>query len=126
MSNTTTTTTRKPTKREMFEGLKRNYNLTADEVAFIDHELDLLARKNLTKNGERKLTEVQKQNVILKDEILAGMEEGVKYTISDLIKSIPACAELSTPKVSAVMRQLKDDDLVIRTEDKRKAYFELA
>ena len=120
------TTTRKPTKRQMFEGIKAKYNLTADEIAFIDHELELLARKNVTKDGEKKLTEVQKQNEVLKDEILSCMELNHLYTITDLIKLVPACAELSTPKVSAVMRQLKDAEIVKRTEDKRKAYFSLA
>ena len=39
-------TNKKMTKREMFEQIKTNYNLTDAEKAFIDHELELLAKKN--------------------------------------------------------------------------------
>ena len=35
---------KKMTKREMFEMIKANHNLSADEIAFIDHELELLAK----------------------------------------------------------------------------------
>ena len=38
--------TKKRTKAQMFAQIKANYALTADEVAFIDHELELLARKH--------------------------------------------------------------------------------
>jgi DNA-binding transcriptional regulator GbsR (MarR family) len=49
---------------------------------------------------------------------------GQKYTITDLMKSVPELADLSNQRVSALVRQLKDADLVVRTEEKRKAYFE--
>ena len=39
-------TNKKMTKREMFEQIKANYQLTEAERAFIDHELELLAKKN--------------------------------------------------------------------------------
>lgn len=37
--------------------------------------------------------------------------------------SIIKLADLSNQRVSALVRQLKDDGLVERTEEKRKAYF---
>lgn len=111
---------KKMTKREMFEQIKANYDLTEDEVAFIDHELELLAKKN---SAEKKPTAVQVANEGIKSAILEGMEVGKKYTITDLMKSIPACAELSNQRVSALVRQLLNADLVERTEEKRKAYF---
>lgn len=112
---------KKMTKREMFEQIKANYDLTADEIKFIDHELELLAKKN---SGEKKPTATQTANVGIKKAILAGMENGKKYTITDLMKSIPEIADLSNQRVSALVRQLIDDDKVVRTEEKRKAYFE--
>ena len=48
------------------------------------------------------------------------------YTITDIIKSVPECADLTNQRVSALVRQLKDEGKVVRTEDKRKAYFSLA
>ena len=112
--------TKKMTKREMFEMIKANHNLSADEIAFIDHELELLAKKNST---EKKPTAVQVANEGIKADILNGMEIGKKYTITDLMKEIPACAELSNQRVSALVRQLVTDGAVERTEEKRKAYF---
>lgn len=112
--------TKKMTKREMFEMIKVNHNLSADEIAFIDHELELLAKKN---SAEKKPTAVQVANEGIKADILDGMEIGKKYTITDLMKEIPACAELSNQRVSALVRQLVTDGAVERTEEKRKAYF---
>jgi hypothetical protein len=112
--------TKKMTKREMFEMIKANHNLSADEIAFIDHELELLAKKN---SAEKKPTAVQVANEGIKADILDGMEIDKKYTITDLMKEIPACAELSNQRVSALVRQLVADGSVERTEEKRKAYF---
>jgi hypothetical protein len=111
------------TKREMFEQIKANHSLSAEEVAFIDHELELLAKKN---SSEKKPTAQQALNNGVKEAILAGMEPDRLYTITELMKEIPECAELSNQRISALMRQLKDDQKVVRTEDKRKAYFSLA
>ena len=111
---------KKMTKAQMFAQIKANHNLSADEVAFIDHELELLAKKN---SAEKKPTAVQVANEGIKAEILEGMEVGKKYTITDLMKSVPACAELSNQRVSALVRQLVTDGSVERTEEKRKAYF---
>ena len=115
--------TKKMTKREMFEQIKANYSLTNEEVAFIDHELELLAKKN---SAEKKPTAVQVANEGIKQAIIDGMEVGKKYTITDLMKSIDECAELSNQRVSALVRQLVNDVVVVRTEEKRKAYFSLA
>ena len=112
--------TKKMTKREMFEQIKANYNLNADEIAFIDHELELLAKKN---SAEKKPTAVQVANEGIKTAIVDAMEVGKKYTVTDLMKSVPACADLSNQRVSALVRQLVNDEILIRTEDKRKAYF---
>ena len=111
---------KKMTKREIFEQIKANYSLTQAEIDFIDHELELLAKKN---SGEKKPTATQTANVGIKSAILAGMEVGKKYTITDLMKSIPEIADLSNQRVSALVRQLIDSGEVERTEEKRKAYF---
>ena len=112
---------KKMTKREMFEQIKANYKLTQAEIDFIDHELELLAKKN---SAEKKPTATQVANTGIKREILKGMDSGKKYTITDLMKSIPAIADLSNQRVSALVRQLIEDGSVVRTEEKRKAYFE--
>lgn len=73
--------------------------------------------------AERKPTATQTANEGFKTAILAGMESGVAYTITDLLKGIPELAELSNQRVSAIVRQLKDEGLLTREEVKRKAYF---
>ena len=79
-----------------------------------------IVKKN---SAERKPTATQKANDGYKAEILDGMEDGKAYTITDLIKSIPAIAELSNQLVSAIVRQLVEAGSVERSEVKRKAYF---
>ena len=95
-------------------------------VEFIQHELELLERKNSSANGEKKLTATQVANENLKDAILEEMEENRLYTISEMLKALPCCAELSNQKVTRLVAQLVSDNKVIRTEDKRKAYFSKA
>ena len=82
-----------------------------------------ISKKN---SAERKPTATQKANEGYKTAILDFMEVGKKYTITDLMKSVVELADLSNQRVSALVRQLKDDGLVKRVEEKRKAYFFLA
>jgi predicted transcriptional regulator len=109
--------TKKMTKREMFEQIKANYSLTTAEVEFIDHEIELLARKNST---EKKPTAKQTENEGIKQNILEVMENGRFYTVTELQK---ACGIETNQRASALLRQLIADGKVARTEDKRKAYF---
>ena len=112
-------TQKKMTKAQMFAQIKANYNLTDEENAFIDHELELLAKKN---SAEKKPTAQQTANKAICDAIVNGMEDGKRYTITDLIKTIPECADLTNQRVSALVRGMLDVK-VERVEEKRKAYF---
>lgn len=114
------TNNKKMTKREMYEQIKANYPLNKDEQDFINHELELLAKKN---SADKKPTATQVVNKSLKDSIIDGMENGRLYTITELIKEIPELAELTNQRVSALVRQLKEEEKIERIEDKRKAYF---
>lgn len=119
------TNSKKMTKRDYFNILRASYPATAknyDEViGFIDHELELLAKKNA---AEKKPTAVQVANEGIKQAIVAGMEQGKLYTITDIIKSVPECADLTNQRVSALVRQLMPE-YIERVEEKRKAYFRL-
>ena len=117
--------TKKLTKRDHYNALLALEEVKANPklVEFIEHELELLDRKNST---EKKPTAQQTANDGIKTAILDNMVEGEKYTITDIIKTVPECADLTNQRVSALMRQLKEAELVVRTEDKRKAYFSLA
>ena len=117
------TNTKKMTKRDYFNAILSKYPLNDEEKAFVEHEIELLSKKN---SGEKKPTAAQVANEGIKQAILNGMEDNRLYTISEIIKEIPECADLSNQRVSALMRQMKDACLVTRTEDKRKAYFSKA
>ena len=97
-----------------------NAELPADVREKIENIKASIDKKN---SAERKPTATQTENVGFKTAILNGMESGKAYTIGDLMKAIPEIADLTNQRVSAIVRQLKDDGLVIREEVKRKAYF---
>lgn len=79
-----------------------------------------IAKKN---SAERKPTATQTANEGYKTAILEGMEADKAYTITDLMKSVEAIAELSNQRVSAIVRQMVEAGSVTREEIKRKAYF---
>ena len=116
-------TNKKVTKREKFEMLKALSEVKANPMLteFIEHELELLAKKNAS---EKKPTAQQMANEGLKQTIMDVLtENGGLMTVTDVQKSCDALAELSNQRISALLRQLKDDKMVDRVEDKRKAYF---
>ena len=112
----------KMTKRDYFTAILSKYPLTDAEKAFVEHELELLEKKN---SAEKKPTAQQIANDGIKTAILAGMTPNRLYTITEIQKEIPECADLSNQRVSALIRQMVGNEIV-RTEDKRKAYFSLA
>ena len=118
---------KKMTKKDYFAILRAAYPQTADNynevIAFIDHEVDLLNRKN---SGEKKPTAQQAANEAVKTAIAEGMSPNRLYTVTEIQKEIPECAEMSNQRISALLRQMKEDKIIVRTEDKRKAYFSLA
>ena len=117
--------TKKLTKMDKFEMLSKMPSVQENEMLseFIKHEMELLAKKN---SAEKKPTAQQTANDGIKTAIVEGMDKNTLYTITDIIKSVPACADLTNQRVSALMRQLVEGGVVVRTEDKRKAYFQLA
>ena len=121
-------TTKKMTKRDYFTILRNAYPTTAENynevIGYIDHELELLANKNRADNKANK--ERHDQNEVIQQGILEFMEIGKKYTISNLIKDCPACDGLSHPKVTSLIHDLKNREMIVRTEEKRQAYFSLA
>jgi len=119
-----TTKMTKATAWGIVKGIVENSNhpQTAELVAKIDNELALLAKKN---SAEKKPTAQQTANIGIMSAIVEGMEPNRLYTVTEIIKSIPACADLTNQRVSALLRQLVEGGKVKRTEDKRKAYFSL-
>ena len=115
--------TKKMTKRDYFNTLLGIAEVKANPelVKFIDHELELLAKKN---SAEKKPTAVQIANEGIKSVILETLaENGKMMTISEMQKVNAELGEMSNQRISALVRQLINDGQVERIEDKRKAYF---
>lgn len=135
---TTTTSSVRLTKRDYFTAIlskvdmDATYNISkgdatvkvsgADVAGFLNHELELLDRKNTV---DKKPTATQVANEGIKADIKAFLNahKGEKFTVSALMKSVPAIADASNQKVSSLMRQMVLDGQADRIEDKRKAYF---
>ena len=113
------------TKRENYNALRAIVADNAELVAFIDHELELLDRKNARRSD--KPTAKQVANEDTKGIIVEVLTDAAEpMTISDIVADDPALAGLSTQKVSALLTQLVNDGQVVRTSVKRKSYFAIA
>lgn len=81
------------------------------------------------KTASKKPTEQQEKNAGFKTAIYDFMEPGKRYTITQLRKSVPALVAdpeaASSQRVSALMTQMVTDKEIVRTEEKRVAYFSL-
>lgn len=111
---------KKITKAQMFAQIREVVADNEDMVAFIDHELELLAKKSASK----KPTKTQEQNEVLKDkivEVLSGFENGA--TASEVLASDDTFTGMSNQKISALLKQLVDGGSVIKTIDKKKSIF---
>lgn len=93
---------------------------TADmAIEMIDHEIELLTKKNTP----GKLTKVQEENVKLTEAVYEGMEMGKPYTVTEIIKSVPAVAGMNISKVRPLLTPLMEAEKVKREEVKGKAIF---
>ena len=95
-------------------------------VDFLTHKIEQADKKS---DAPRKLTPQQEKNEVVKEGILANMEVGKRYTISDMLMTFDCFEPTTSPqRVSALLSQLgaKGSGQVVRTEEKGKAYFALA
>lgn len=125
MANTTSSSVRM-TKAQKFQILADLPTVKADPMLseFIAHEMELLAKKN---TADKKPTAQQEANAVIKQNVLTVLADGEKRTVSDLLKMVPDLPDTMTnQRMSALVRQMVDAGEVIRTEDKRKAYFSKA
>lgn len=117
---------KKMTKREMFAELTKVVNgaeVTNKEelLNFIAHEVELLDKKN-SRSG--KPTTRQIENEKIKTSILTILECGKPLTVSQIMATLND-SNLSNQRVSALLTQLKDVEKVIRTVEKKVAYYSI-
>lgn len=109
------------TKKEMFAAIKTVLT-DAEQIAFIDHEIELLSRKRTTGNSKAKAeTEARAERVY---NALAKMDEPV--TISEFLKLTDdeEVAGYTNQRISALFRKLGDK--VVKEMKGKKAYFSVA
>lgn len=114
---------KKKTIKDYFNEILNDYPLSDEHRQFVEKRIEATEKKS---GSAKKSTATQIANEGLKVAIVEGMVEGAKYSITDLIKSIPALESLTNQKVSALVRQLIAEKSVVRTEEKGKALFSLA
>ena len=120
---------KKMTKKEMFNEIiamatNEKMTVTKEEICeFVEHEIELLSHKS---SATRKPTKTQIENETIKATMLDILTENDRpMTISDIMED-SRLAGFRNQKISALMTQLKNIGKVVRTEDKKKAYFTIA
>ncbi|MEG2697229.1 MAG: hypothetical protein RR952_06640 [Cetobacterium sp.] len=93
-------------------------------VEFVQHEMDLLARKNST-TGDRKPSKVQVENEKLIAKIEELQADGIARTIAEIQELSGELAELKNQKMSALLKKLVDSEIMTRFVEKKKTYFQL-
>ncbi len=129
----------KITKKEYFAIVKDIVEASgadnkADIVAFLDHEVELLNKKS----GKSKATSTQAANAVTLNvikEVLGELDKPV--TITELLTDVrlqsytettkdgEKVIAMTNQKLSSLMKKLVDAGEVVRTEEKKKAYFSL-
>lgn len=113
---------KKMTKREYFGVLREIVIDRPELVAFIDHELGLLEKKA----NSSKMTTTQKENENIKNVIVETLGNLGRYaTITEIQDGNEMLALLSNQKISALLKQLVDAEIVEKQIDKKKAYFKV-
>ena len=123
--------TKKLRKRDYFAQLKEIVKDNAELVAFIDHEIELLTRKNSGKSQSK----TQKENEIVTDMLIEELAKiGKPVTITDLMETseiirnyiLENGKHISNQKISAIFTQLAESQKIVRVTDKKRAYFSIA
>lgn len=121
---------KKLTKRDRFEQIKALVANEPELVEFIDHEIELLARKH---SKSATLTPSQKDALAVADiirDILANCEDSKGMTVGSLLKHPDIASYIkadgntvSSQMITAIFTKNTTD--FIRTVDKKTAYYSL-
>lgn len=113
------------TKLTYVEALNVALEVVTDE-AVVEKLKALKASIEKRNAGERKPTKTQVANEALKADIVALLADGTARTITEIMAEVPSLEGAKAQKVSALVTQLKNANVLKREEVKRKAYFSLA
>ena len=116
---------------EIKEILKANGLLTQEKEEFLNKRIEVTAKKNASGGGAKKLTPTQIANKGIASAIYEHLATNkVKMSISEMLKTIPVCSDLSNQKVNGILTKLYNSEknpntnpMFIRTEEKGVAKF---
>lgn len=112
--------TKRLTKKDYFTQLKEIVKDNVELVAFIDNELDLLSKKN----SKSTMSKTQVENENIKKVIVNALTEiDTPVTITELQKANENLAIYSNQKISALLKQLVDNEIVKKVVEKKVARF---
>lgn len=122
-------TNKKLTKTDRFNILLSYEEVKADPdmVAFIEHEIELLANKRTNAKGERKLTAQQTANAEIKSNIveLLASDSVRLFSVTEIIKEAEGIPEdMTSQRMTALLTQLIAEEKIQRVKDKRKTFFQ--
>ena len=122
-------TEKKTTKKEQYTNILNDLHaagITAHDE-FIKHELELLARKKTSSKQTKEQEHTERLMLVIRD----VLDHPMRVAEIAANEEILACTDKdgnapSANKVSAVLRKMMDAGEVVRTEEKKIAYFTLA
>lgn len=124
---------KKLTKRDIINQMLGEGVIQENEIYknYLEHELELLDRKNSSKGLSKTQIENEKVASVLVEE-LGKIARPV--TISDLMEESTIVKEyklengtaLTNQKISAIFKKLVDNGSIVKTSEKKKSYFSLA
>lgn len=119
---------KKLTKKDYFGMIREIVIDNPELVAFIDHEVELLTRKN----SKTSQTKVQKENEVVAEMLIKELTKiGTPVTITDLMTASDVVKgyvlengnHLTNQKISAIFKQLTESNQIVKVTDKKKSYF---
>lgn len=123
---------KKPTKTQILESIKAIPEVAQVEeyVAFIDHEIELLAKKNSKNSGKVNVDNEDIKALLLEE--LARI--GRPVTVTELMNESPAIQSyrygkdsqpLTNQKISSILNKIADTNEIVKVTNKKKSYFSL-
>lgn len=120
---------KKITKKMVVEMMLADEKIVTNEVfkTYLENELELLKKKSENK----KATKNQEANVAIKADILEVMVNMAPSTATEIMNAVKSIdtekyATLTNQRVSALLRQLIEDNKVVKSVDKKVSKFALA
>lgn len=107
------------TKKEMFTEIANLLSAREDIVEFCNHEIELLSRKRTS----TKPTKTQRENAVIKEQIVSALTDE-PMTIGEINAAMGT--EYSPQKLSALLRQLCLEGVVVKDTVGKVSYFALA